>query len=85
MLKLDVCIEVLEQDLRRDKPLARKRRIGDQKKRRNEREADSPVHAASTTTYGPHAAGGSVAPGPSERCIITESVQRPNLKPIEGR
>ena len=32
-----------------------------------------------------HAAGASVAPGPSERCIITESVQRPNLKPIEDR
>jgi hypothetical protein len=32
-----------------------------------------------------HMSGFVVAPGPSERCMITESVQWPNLKPIEGR
>jgi hypothetical protein len=26
-----------------------------------------------------------VAPGPSERCMMIESVHRPNLKPIAGR
>src|SRR5208337_5288191 len=52
VLKLDVRVEVLEQDPRRGGPLERPRRMRDEKKRRNEREAGSPVHAASATTWG---------------------------------
>jgi hypothetical protein len=29
--------------------------------------------------------GGAVSPSPSERCIISESVHWPNLKPIDGK
>lgn len=31
------------------------------------------------------APGRDVAPGPSERCMMMESVQRPNLNPTEDR
>ena len=88
--KLDVRVEVAEQNLRRGRPLERQRRIGEQEKRRDNRHAeghDAPrakrqiwiahPHAGRRRTV--HAVGGSVAPGPSERCIMIESVQRPNL------
>ena len=71
--KLDVRVAFAEQDLRRGRPLETMRRINERQKRRDERHADAGTRPSL------HAAGGSVLPGPSERCIMTEFVQRPNL------
>jgi hypothetical protein len=46
-LELDIRVEVLEQDLRRDGLLVRERRMRDEKNRRDERHADPRHHAAS--------------------------------------
>ena len=90
-LKLNVRVKVAKQKLRRSRPLERKRRLDEQKNRRDKRHADVFLHAAPQmrgldwTAPAVHAVGGSVEPGPSERCIMIESVQRPNLYPTAGR
>ena len=80
--KLDVRVEVAEQNLRRRRPFEGKGRMEEQKNgaisamrmrliMQNAKMRSRRPNRSSRRRFG--------APGPSERCIITESVQRPNL------
>src|ERR1700685_2028065 len=81
--QFDVRVKVAKQNLRRLRPLKRKRGMNGQKNP-CERKAHG-YHMARVSTARTHAegaayaVGGSVPPGPSERSIMIESVQRPNL------